>query len=141
MFFQPDLNISLCMSNICHITILAIYSVNTQFPIAWFFFSGIALINVLILHLFWTAIGMLYLIKVFFWIFCYKLDFIQQNIMSFKLEKWVRFSQNIWMSTGPHVWSWILSYRYLSTPNPTSSLIRNAGLSPSYTKLIFFPFS
>jgi hypothetical protein len=36
MFFQLDLNISFRLSNIYHITILAIYTVNIRFIIVWF---------------------------------------------------------------------------------------------------------
>ena len=58
------------------------------------------------------------------------------NVMHFSLNKQIRCSQNVWMGTGSLVRSWTLTYRYPSTPNPISSLSRNAGPSISYTNFL-----
>ena len=50
-------------------------------------------------------------------------------IYIFTLGKQVRCSRNVLMGTGPLARSQTLTSRYPSTPNPTSSLSRNAGES------------
>ena len=61
------------------------------------------------------------------------------NVVLFILEKWVRCSQNAWMTAVSCVRSWSLMYQYQPTPKPTSSLFRDVGPSGSYTNSLMPP--